>query len=127
LKCLIAAGNFLVLPFFMDLSMSGKSTLVLDLIRRYKDIFGNINVQSVFYVYSSWQPKFDEASLIHPNLFFVSSYKDVPSDLTNSIVVYDDQQIIFQTDTAARTHITDVFQRVAHHSCLFCIVILQTA
>jgi len=111
---------------FYGASMSGKSTLVLDIIRRYKELFGNIEIKAVVYVYSSWQQKFDEALNTHPQITFVSSFKHVPSDLTNSIVVYDDQQIIFQTDSEARNHITDVFQRVAHHNCLFCIVILQT-
>jgi len=121
-----ASWQFPGTAIFYGASMSGKSTLVLDLIRNYKQLFGNIELKNVFYVYSSWQQKFDEISRTHPHMTFVSSYKDVPSNISNSVIVYDDQQIIFQSDAAARTHITDVFQRVAHHNCLFCIVILQT-
>jgi hypothetical protein len=78
-------------------------------------------------VYRSYQAKFDEFAKSDPSLItFLANYKEVPQEIKNSIVVYDDQQIIFQSDSSARLHITDVFQRIAHHRNLFCICILQT-
>lgn len=107
-------------------SMSGKSTLVLDILNNLPKLFGNQVFEHIYYVYTSYQEKFDKFLKAHPEVKFVPSYKEVPSDIRNSVVIYDDHQLIFQSDSVARLHITDVFQRVAHHQNLFCICILQT-
>jgi predicted AAA+ superfamily ATPase len=40
-------------------SQAGKSTLVLEIIRRRKEVFNYQNFESIYYVYTSWQSKFD--------------------------------------------------------------------
>lgn len=107
-------------------SQAGKSTLVLDIIRKSKEVFSFQNIESVYYVYKSWQSKFDAIKSEIANIEFVTSYTDVPDNIKNSIIVFDDHQLIFQTDAAARLNVTDIFQRKAHHNNLFCICILQT-
>jgi hypothetical protein len=107
-------------------SQAGKSTLVLDIIRNSVQVFGDQNIQAIYYIYTSYQEKFDDFKKETPLIQFIPSYTEVPSDLNNAIIVYDDYQLIFQTDTKARLHIIDVFQRLAHHNKLFCVCILQT-
>jgi hypothetical protein len=107
-------------------SQAGKSTLVLGIIRRRKEVFNYQNIESIYYVYTSWQSKFDIIKEEVPAIKFVASYTDVPVNLQNSIIVFDDHQLIFQTNAAARLYVTDIFQRKAHHNNLFCICILQT-
>jgi hypothetical protein len=107
-------------------SQSGKSTLVLDILRKKQLVFGSQNIESIYYIYTSYQDKFDNIKNEIPSIKFVSNYTEVPTDVRNSIVIYDDYQLIFQSDPKARLHIIDVFQRLAHHNNLFCICILQT-
>jgi hypothetical protein len=107
-------------------SQAGKSTLVLEIIRRRKEVFNYQNSESIYYVYTSWQSKFDIIKNEVPTIQFVASYTDVPVNLQNSIIVFDDHQLIFQTNAAARLYVTDIFQRKAHHNNLFCVCILQT-
>jgi hypothetical protein len=108
-------------------SQAGKSTFMLNLIKSRKTLFGNQPIDHVYYIYTSYQTKFDEFLRDNPStVTFLPSYTELPSNVTNSIVVYDDHQLVFQSDSAARMHITDVFQRIAHHNNLFCVCILQT-
>jgi hypothetical protein len=108
-------------------SQAGKSTFVLNLLKNKSMVFGNQPIEHIFYVYSSYQEKFGDFAKSDPSaITFLPNYKDIPKEIRNSIVVYDDHQITFQSDSTARLHITDVFQRIAHHQNLFCVCILQT-
>jgi hypothetical protein len=108
-------------------SQAGKSTFILNIIKNKSAVFGNQPIEHVYYIYTSYQSKFDEFLKDYPEgITFLSSYKDIPQNTKNSIIVYDDHQLIFQSDASSRLHITDVFQRIAHHNNLFCVCILQT-
>jgi hypothetical protein len=95
-------------------SQAGKSTLVLDLIRNKEVVFNYPNIEHVYYVYASYQSKFDQILKTQPNIIFLKSYKEIPCDIRNSIIVFDDHQLIFQSDKASRLYVTDIFQRKAH-------------
>jgi len=107
-------------------SQAGKSTIVLSLLANRNKLFPGIVIKEIVYVYTSYQPKFDNIKKTDPAIKFVSNYKDISIDIRDSILVFDDYQLVFQSDKSARTFIVDVFQRLAHHNNLFCFCILQT-
>jgi ABC-type ATPase involved in cell division len=107
-------------------SHAGKSTLVLEIIQRREEMFNYQNIEFIYYVYTSWQSKFNIITDEVPAIKFVASYTDVPVIIQSSIIVFDDHQLIFQTNAAAELYVTDIFQRKVHHKNLFCVSILQT-
>jgi hypothetical protein len=107
-------------------SQAGKSSLVLDLVQHLDNVFGGVKIERVIYVYTSYQEKFDRFKEINDKIEFVSNYKDIPEGIRNAIIIYDDHQLVFQCNATARLHITDIFQRLAHHNNLFSFCILQT-
>jgi hypothetical protein len=53
----------------------GKSKLALEIIDRRSEIFSE-SVPQCLYVYSEWQDKFEDYSLLHPSVKFTQRYTD---------------------------------------------------
>jgi hypothetical protein len=107
---------------------SGKTELILSILHpdRHESVFGE-QIDHIYYIYSIWQPAYDRLRLQNPNLKFIQSFNQVPSELNSKhIVIWDDLFLRFQTDKKARNEIHDVFFRLAHHRNMLNIVVFQS-
>lgn len=105
---------------------SGKSEIILDIIPKRNQIF-NQRIEKVFYIYQSYQKRFDEFLTIHPDVIFLSKSTDLPE--TNGeqvLLVFDDKMLDFQSNAEECKYITDVFIRLSHHNNITCLVTLQS-
>lgn len=105
-------------------SLSGKTSLVLDLIANRDKVF-KVKVNKVFYIYTSMQKVFEEFVKVHPDVTFTTDQNDIPSNPEEPLlIIYDDKMIQFQSSD--NTYISDVFIQKNHHSGVFTILILQS-
>lgn len=114
----------LAFPFSMVVtgpSMSGKTTFVLELLRRRNEILAE-PVEKVFYYYTEYQPVFNN----HKDIIFINSIEDLEAMVCNNcIVVYDD--CMESLEGTLNKYIKKVFTRQVHHANRGVIILLQNA
>lgn len=107
-------------------SFSGKTTFAAKLIQLQEKMFSPAPVE-ILYVYTSWQPLYDQLEQAVTNITFVNRIPSrdeidtLTSDLQPRLIVLDDKM----TELAACPHITDLFTVYVHHRKLSCILLLQ--
>lgn len=103
-------------------SQSGKSSLVVELIRRRKEII-DPPLDNVLYMYACWQDKFTQLQKDVPEVQFhqglIENSDDIPS---NSLVIIDD----LLTDLAKSEDSVNLFVRGSHHNNISVIGIVQS-
>ena len=101
---------------------SGKSELILNIIDKRDQIFDR-KVEQIYYVYKSYQDKFDEFLKYHPEVNFLPTHTDLP-DLNgkHTLIVFDDKMLVSEECN----YITDIFIRLSHHSNITSLVTLQS-
>jgi hypothetical protein len=107
---------------------SGKTELILSILHPDKQeaVFGE-KIKYIFYIYTIWQKAYDRLLIQTPDVKFIQSFGEIPSDLRDKqVVVWDDVFLKFQTDRKARNEIQDVFFRLSHHRNMINIVIFQS-
>lgn len=106
----------------------GKTMLVASMLnpKNQEAVFGR-RINKIYYLYTIWQPTYDRIKEEHPDVQFLQKFSQIPQTTSDEpqIVVWDDMFLTFQTDKRAKSQITDVSFRLAHHCNSFNIIIFQ--
>jgi len=99
---------------------SGKSTFVLELIKRRKELH-NIEFKRILYVYSEWQTAYESAD---PAIEFLSSISELEDKLEPyTLIVIDD--MMEELETTYNKFVISLYTKKVHHSKLAVILLLQ--
>ena len=115
-------------PFSMVVSgpsNSGKSFFVSNLIRNADKIF-SVKMDNLVYIYSCWQPLFDELLKIRPINFIQGLPASLADDsilpvTANNLLIIDD----LMNDASSNIEVQNVFTQYVHHRNLSCIYLMQ--
>lgn len=107
-------------------SFSGKTYFIANLLKQRVQMFEPV-FEEIIFVYSSWQPVYDELERTINNIKFIttipskSEIEIITKDLQPRLIIFDDQM----THLAECPDITDYFTVFTHHKNLSCILVLQ--
>lgn len=106
-------------------SFSGKTTFIFNLLKN-KKMF-QPNFEEIIFVYSTWQPLYDEIEKLLDNISFVNriplkeEIEKITQDMKPRLIIFDDQM----THLTECPDITEYFTVFTHHRQLSCILVLQ--
>jgi len=129
-----ADGEECYLPFIGPVSLivsgasfSGKTTFVANLIRNKAKMFVP-EPEEIMFVYTTWQPLYDELEREVPNISFINRIpgkeemdKFTEDTGTHRMVVIDDKM----TEMQSCTNLTEYFTVYTHHKNMSTILLLQ--
>lgn len=126
-------GDYTYMPFKTPISLiiagssfSGKTFFIANLLKHKNEMF-QPEFKEIIFVYSSWQPIYDELENALENIKFItripskSEIENITSDLQPRLIIFDDQM----THLAECPDITEYFTVFTHHKNLSCILVLQ--
>ena len=108
--------------------MGGKTTFVLDLIRRRREIISE-EMEQVIYLYTEHQSKFDEFKKENPEVEFTTDMDwiddEIVTDEKKTLIIFDDKMIDFSGKE--NDEICKWFTMKCHHRNTSVILLLQNA
>jgi len=105
-------------------SGAGKSVFILDLISKKEFVFES-KIDKVYYVYTIYQPLFEEFASTHSDVVFTSSVPEIPKGNKLNILLVLDDFMLMQESGKDNKEIKDYFIRLSHHLNVTLIVTWQ--
>ena len=115
--------NAIIYFEFKGPSMSGKTTLIFEILNRRNKIV-DTNITNIHYVYGIQQPQYLQYEKEHPEIVFMPVLDESKLN-SSSLVVFDDQMNEFET--SKNNFITNFVTRSVHHVGCSCIFVLHNA
>jgi len=106
-------------------SFSGKTWLILDLLRKSKLVY-NVNIAKIYYVYTHYQAIFDEFKAEVLNVVFTKEIPDIPENNVDNIIIVLDDLLVKHNSSKNSSTITEWFIANSHHRNVAVIVTWQT-
>lgn len=102
---------------------TGKTYLVLELIRRRREIFA-FPYEKVVYIYTDFQPEFHKIQAADPNVHFSQSIQDIEALENECLLIVDDQQELIAKGEN-NSLISRFFSTHSHHRGITIVLLLQ--
>src|SRR6188768_397859 len=106
-------------------SNCGKTELFISMLQNQEATWGR-TFDNIYILFTSFQKRYDDLKASVKGVHLISSFDEIPVNMRDCIVVFDDKFLDFQSNKGDKNLIQDIFFRLSHHRQMFIIVIMQS-